>query len=144
VRNLAHIIQARMEEIVEMVHAEIIHSGYEGKLAGGIVITGGGSQLQFIKQLFEYMVGMDARIGYPNEHLGKSKLEVVKSPMYATGVGLVLSGFRAIDDRENKYMELSKDGRVVKRDNEGGKFFKKIIDRTKNLLIDDLDDKMEY
>lgn len=144
VKNLAHIIQARMEEIVEMVHAEIIHSGYEGKLAGGIVITGGGSQLQFIKQLFEYMVGMDARIGYPNEHLGKSKLEVVKSPMYATGVGLVLSGFRAIDDRENKYMELSKDGRVVKRDNEGGKFFKKIIDRTKNLLIDDLDDKMEY
>jgi len=144
VKNLAHIIQARMEEIVEMVHAEIMHSGYEGKLAGGIVITGGGSQLQFIKQLFEYMVGMDARIGYPNEHLGKSKLEVVKSPMYATGVGLVLSGFRAIDDRENKYMELSKDGRVVKRDNEGGKFFKKIIDRTKNLLIDDLDDKNEY
>lgn len=144
VKNLAHIIQARMEEIIEMVHAEILHSGYADKLAGGIVITGGGSQLQFIKQLFEYMIGMDARIGYPNEHLGKSKLEVVKSPMYATGVGLVLSGFRAIDDRENKYMELSKDGKVVKKENEGGKFFKKIIDRTKNLLIDDIDDKVEY
>lgn len=145
IRNLAHIIQARMEEIVEMIHAEIIHSGYEGKLAGGIVITGGGSQLQFVKQLFEYMIGMDARIGFPNEHLGKSKMEVVKSPMYATGVGLVLTGFRAIDDRENRYMEFtSKDGKEERRDHDGSKFFKKIIDRTKNLLIDDIDDKNDY
>ncbi|MBX9850561.1 MAG: cell division protein FtsA [Cytophagaceae bacterium] len=144
IRNLAHIIQARMEEIVEMVHSEIIHSGYENKLAGGIVITGGGSQLQFIKQLFEYMIGMDARIGYPNEHLGKSKMEIIKSPMYATGVGLVLTGFRALDDRENKYMELSRDDKFERRDTEGGKFFKKIIDRTKNLLIDDIDDKVDY
>ena len=144
IRNLAHVIQARMEEIVEMVHSEIIHSGYENKLAGGIVITGGGSQLQFIKQLFEYMIGMDARIGYPNEHLGKSKMEVIKSPMYATGVGLVLTGFRALDDRENKYMELSRDDKFVRRDTEGGKFLQKIIDRTKNLLIDDIDDKTDY
>lgn len=145
IKNLAHVIQARMEEIIEMVHSEIIHSGYQNKLAGGIVITGGGSQLQFVKQLVEYMTGMDARIGYPNEHLGKSKMEIVKSPMYATGVGLVLAGFRAIDDRENKYIEISKDGvKPERRDYEGGKFFKKIIDRTKNLLIDDMDDKTGY
>lgn len=144
IRNLAHIIQARMEEIIEMVHSEIIHSGYQNKLSGGIVITGGGSQLQFVKQLFEYMIGMDARIGYPNEHLGKSKMEVVKSPMYATGVGLVLTGFRAIDDRENKYIEFTKDDKNTRREQESGKFFKKIIDRTKNLLIDDMDDKSDY
>jgi cell division protein FtsA len=99
-----------------------------------------------VKQLFEYMIGMDARIGFPNEHLGKSKMEVVKSPMYATGVGLVLTGFRAIDDRENRYLEFSsaKDSKEDRRDHDGSKFFKKIIDRTKNLLIDDLDDKSDY
>ena len=65
IKNLAHIIEARMEEIIELVHTEIITSGFENKLAGGLVITGGGSQLHNAKQLFEYMTGMDARIGYP-------------------------------------------------------------------------------
>ena len=102
IKNLAHIIEARMEEIIELVHTEIITSGFDQKLAGGIVVTGGGSQLINLKQLFEYMTGMDTRVGYPNEHLGKSKVEVVKSPMYATTVGLVLSGYRALDDRENR------------------------------------------
>src|SRR5690606_33877714 len=73
VRNLANIIEARMEEIIELVHAEIISSGYEGRLAAGLVITGGGSQLHSVRQLFEYMTGVETRIGYPNEHLGKSK-----------------------------------------------------------------------
>ncbi len=148
IKNLSHIIQARMEEIIELVHSEIICSGYEGKLAGGIVITGGGSQLQNVKQLFEYMTGMDARIGYPNEHLGKSKVEAVKSPMYATSVGLVLAGFRAIDDRENKYMDMDSSGKQVnqqkKKEDNSTQFLKRIIDRTKGLLIDDLDDKGDY
>lgn len=148
IKNLSHIIQARMEEIIELVHSEIICSGYEGKLAGGIVITGGGSQLQNVKQLFEYMTGMDARIGYPNEHLGKSKIEAVKSPMYATSVGLVLAGFRAIDDRENRYMEMDSTGKQVnqqkKKEDNSTQFLKRIIDRTKGLLIDDLDDKGDY
>lgn len=147
IRNLAHIIEARMEEIIELVHAEIITSGYASKLAGGIVITGGGSQLGYIKQLFEYMTGMDARIGYPNEHLGKSKVEAIKSPMYATTVGLVLSGFRAIDERENRYMENqanSNGKRVVKGDKKGTEFFSKLIDRTKGLLMDDFHDKNDY
>ena len=69
------------------------------------MITGGGAQLSNLKQLVEYMTGMDTRIGYPNEHLGKSKIEAVKSPMYATAVGLVLSGFRSLDEREDRYKE---------------------------------------
>lgn len=148
-KNLAHIIEARMEEIIELVHTEIITSGYENRLAGGIVITGGGSQLNNVKQLCEYMTGMDARIGYPNEHLGKSKIETVKSPMFATTVGLVLSGFRAIDERENRYMQV-KDGhsymanRTQKKEGSGTDFFRKIIDRTKGLLIDDVDNKEDY
>jgi len=128
-----------------MVHTQIITSGFQNKLAGGIVITGGGSQLQGLKQLFEYMTGMDARIGYPNEHMGKSKIEVVKTPMYATAVGLVLSGFRAIDERENKYMERSElfQNKKIKRDR-GSDFFRKIIDKTKGILIDDIDNRRDY
>ncbi|MFD2786646.1 cell division protein FtsA [Hymenobacter rubripertinctus] len=98
-KNLAYIIEARMEEIVELVYAEIQRLGFQDKLAAGIVMTGGGSQLQNLVQLTEYVTGMDTRIGYPNEHLGKSKIEAVKSPMYATTVGLVLAGYRSIDDR---------------------------------------------
>jgi cell division protein FtsA len=93
VKNLAHIIQARVEEIIDNVYYEIKNSGYEKKLIAGIVITGGGSQLKNISQLVEYITGMDTRIGYPNEHLGKG-FDEVKSPMYATGVGLVISGLK--------------------------------------------------
>jgi len=150
VKNLASIIQARMEEVIEMAHAEIISSGYENRLAGGIVITGGGSQLNSLKQLVEYMTGMDARIGYPNEHLGKSKLEVVKSPMYATSVGLVLSGFRSLDEREDRYKEAKAESKSnqktvkVKKVNPASDFFSNILNKTKGLLIDDLGDKNEY
>ncbi len=146
VKNLAHIIEARMEEIVELAHTEIITSGFENRLAGGIVITGGGSQLNSLKQLVEYMSGMDARIGYPNEHLGKSKVDAVKSPMYATSVGLVLSGFRALDERENRYNESRENSRgtATKRREATGDFFSKILNKTKGLLIDDLDGKSDY
>ena len=140
VKNLAHIIQARMEEILELAHAEIITSGYMGKLAGGIVITGGGSQLNNLKQLVEYMTGMDARIGYPNEHLGKSKVDSVKSPMYATTVGLVLSGFRALDEREDRYSQ--KVTVATKRTEKH--IFSKILNATKNLLTDDLEGRNDY
>ena len=149
IKNLAHIIQARMEEIIALAHSEIITSKFDGKLAGGIVITGGGSQLNSLKQLVEYMCGMDARVGYPNEHLGKSKLDMMKSPMFATSVGLVLSGFRALDERENRYNEASNISKNVsmnngKKESRRGDFFNKILTKTKGLLIDDLDGKNEY
>lgn len=99
IKNLSHIIQARMEEIIDHVYYEIKNSGYEKKLIAGIVITGGGSMLQHTTQLVEYITGMDTRIGYPNEHLGKGA-EDVTSPMYATGVGLVLRGFAALKQTE--------------------------------------------
>jgi cell division protein FtsA len=72
---LAEIIQARMSEILELVHYEIKNSGYEKKLIGGIVLTGGGSQLKHMKQLVEYTTGLDCRIGYPNEHVSKAPSE---------------------------------------------------------------------
>ncbi|HAA15835.1 MAG TPA: cell division protein FtsA [Cytophagales bacterium] len=145
VKNLAHIIEARMQEIIEMVHTEILASGYSDRLAGGIVVTGGGSQLSGVKQLMEYMTGLDVRLGHPNEHLGKGKIEVVKSPMYATAIGLVLTGFRALDDREMRYQEkvgsFSSNRRKERERGSGTDFFRNILNKTKSLLVDDLEDK---
>jgi cell division protein FtsA len=91
-RNLASIIQARMEEIIEHVYYEIKNSGYEKKLIAGIVLTGGGALLKHLAQLTEFMTGMDTRIGYPNEHLAPGTPDEMASPMYATGIGLVIQG----------------------------------------------------
>lgn len=98
VKNLSSIINARMSEIIEHVYYEIKNSGFEKKLIGGIVVTGGGSQLKHITQLFEYVTGMDARIGYPNEHLSSNTNLSVTSPLFATGVGLVIQGFEKFDN----------------------------------------------
>lgn len=91
-KNLASIIQARMEEIIEHIYYEIKNSGYEKKLIGGIVLTGGGAHLRHVAQLTEFMTGLDTRIGYPNEHLASDVIVDMASPMYATGVGLVIEG----------------------------------------------------
>lgn len=97
-KNLASIIQARMEEIIELVNFEIKNSGYSKKIIGGIVVTGGGAQLKHLTQLFEYMTGLDTRIGYPTEHLANTNdLDKLASPMYSTGIGLVLKGFEAAE-----------------------------------------------
>ncbi len=145
IKNLANIIEARMVEIIELVHTKIITSGFENRLGGGIVITGGGSQLVGVKQLFEYMTGLDARIGYPNEHLGKSKSEDIKSPMYATSVGLVLCGYKALDDRDNnRLLEEPKSFKEYdrrKKQSVADSFLKRILEKTKGILIDDIEDK---
>ncbi|MBD3626945.1 cell division protein FtsA [Cyclobacterium sp.] len=150
VKNLASIIEARMEEIIEMVQSEIAASGVYKKLAGGIVLTGGGSLLHGIGPLFEYMTGLDTRIGYPNEHLGKSKIEEVKSPMFATTVGLVLAGFKALDDREDTYRlkeTLSNPGlkKGYKSEQMGRDIFGSITKKLKNFITDDIgDDQQQY
>ncbi len=108
VKNLAYIIQARMEEIIEHVYYEIKSSGYENKLIAGIVITGGGAQLKHLVQLVEYITGIDCRIGFPNEHLAKNDelpknvFDELKSPLYATGIGLLIKGI----EEEEKKIEL--------------------------------------
>jgi cell division protein FtsA len=93
VRNLSRIINARVREIFEHVYYEIKASGLEKKLQGGIVLTGGGSQLKHLPQLVEYITGLDTRIGYPTEHLANGLIPEVKSPMYATCIGLMLMGY---------------------------------------------------
>tara|TARA_B100001250_G_scaffold182295_1_gene156839 strand:+ start:5473 stop:6795 length:1323 start_codon:yes stop_codon:yes gene_type:complete len=103
VRNLSEIIGARYKEIMDLVYHEIKASGYENKLMTGVVLTGGGSLIKNLKQLVAYVTGKETRIGYPNEHLGKESKDIVVSPMYSTGVGLVLKGFEYMKQNPDQY-----------------------------------------
>lgn len=135
VKNLAHIIQARMEEIIEQVFFEIRNSGYERKLIAGIVITGGGAQLKHLPQLFEYLTGMDTRIGYPTEHLAAGN-DRVASPMFSTGVGLVLIGD---DNAKASRRKISSVGAVTKEEKKEKKagLFEKILNKGKEWFEED-------
>ena len=115
-KNLSKIIHARVVEIIEQVYAEIKLYGHEDpkkKLIAGIVLTGGGAQLQHIKQLVEYITGMDTRIGYPNEHLAGNSDEELSSPLYATAVGLVMNSIRNNTKSATPFVEMKKEEPVV-------------------------------
>lgn len=106
-KNLSKIIHARVVEIVEQAFVEIRNYGHEEtkkKLIAGIVLTGGGAQLKHIKQLVEYITGMDTRIGYPNEHLAGDSEDALSSPSYATAVGLLMEGLNK-DAKEDEIIE---------------------------------------
>jgi len=109
-KNLSKIIHARVVEIVEQVFSEIKNYGYDEpkkKLIAGIVLTGGGAQLKHLKQLVEYITGMDTRIGYPNENLAGDSDESLSSPQYATAVGLLMNGLSKLD-KEKLRIEAQK------------------------------------
>ena len=97
-RTLAHVINARMEEIFAQVYFEIKSSGYANSLNAGIVVTGGGSQLKHLKQLVEYTTGLSTRIGFPSSYLAKNNKDDLKNPMYATGIGLLLKGYEQVEE----------------------------------------------
>ena len=108
-KNLSKIIHARVVEIVEQVYVEIKNYGHEEqkkKLIAGIVLTGGGSQLKHLKQLVEYITGMDTRVGYPNEHLAGDSDSDITSPMYATAVQLVMD---SLSRQEKTIIEIPED-----------------------------------
>ena len=148
-KNLAMIIQARMEEIVEMVMSEIESSNYRNKLTAGLVITGGGAQLKNIEKLVRLKTGLDVRIGYPSEYLGKSIQENINHPRYATAIGLVLAGLAKTKDDKQKKIESNT---IKKNDNELGSeteeedtsqnkpamnsFVRELIDKTRKIFLD--------
>ena len=104
VKNLANIIQARMSEIMDFVAYHLKQVGLDNRmLNGGIILTGGGSQLKHLIQLTEYVTGLNARIGFPNEHLSGGHIEELAKPMYSTCIGLILKGY---NDYENKNKQL--------------------------------------
>ena len=149
VKNLALVIQARMEEILEQVKYEIQSSGYEKKIraGAGIVITGGGAQLKHITQLVEYVTGIDSRVGYPNEHLAKTNTDAIKSPMYSTSIGLVIKGLQDIELKNVKAPLPNALGKVAPKDDlatrevsQRGGFLNNIKNNIANVLMPN-DDK---
>jgi cell division protein FtsA len=104
-QTLAEIIEARVEEILSLVHGEMIRSGYHSVLAGGVVLTGGTAILEGISELGEQIFNLPARKGGP---IGVGGLtDLVNSPIYSTGVGLVLYGAR--NDRSGTLSTLGED-----------------------------------
>ena len=138
-KNLARIIQARVEEIFDHVYWEIRRSGFERKLmAGGIVLTGGGALLQHIEKLAAYHTGMPTRIGSPVEHLAHGYAEDLSSPIYATALGLILKGLREMppvvkakkeneDDLTENEEQLLESNAEVKN----GKWYEELFRKTK-------------
>ena len=143
-KNLSKIIHARVVEIIEQVYVEIKNYGHEDqkkKLIAGIVLTGGGAQLKHIKQLAEYITGMDTRIGYPNEHLAGESDDEVTSPQFATAVGLVMDGVRrherkkeetALDEADEDNENTFNSSEETK--NERRSFLDKLTERVKDFL----------
>ena len=144
-KTLSKIINARVVEIIEQTFLEIKNYGHNDlkkKLIAGIVLTGGGSQLKHLKQLVEYITGMDTRVGYPSEHLAGNTQESVSSPMFATSVGLLMNALDAkiineaedeVDIGETKISENEKSSKDVSKNR------KSILDRFGEKLKEFLD-----
>lgn len=139
-RNLAHVIHARISEIIQMVNDEIKMSGYKDKLSLGVVLTGGGAQLKDLGNLVEYTMGCEVKIGMPDPHLGKGLVEEVRSPMYATCVGLVLKGFEDMESNQkdnNLYKTVKREkAKSTAAEGEGG-FIKGFFGSFKKWIDDD-------
>ena len=117
-KNLSKIIHARVVEIIEQVYMEIKNYGHEDqkkKFIAGVVLTGGGSQLKHLKQLVEYVTGMDTRIGLPNEHLAGNNSIEISNPTFATAVGLVMN---SMEKRKSKPLESNLENDEIEKNYE--------------------------
>ena len=105
-KNLAHIIQARLEEIFDLVNYEIQKAKPDNQLIAGIVLTGGGAMMRHIQQLAEFKTTLEVRIGYPNEHLNQTEMKELSSPMYSTSIGIVIETIARMEHDE--FLQASK------------------------------------
>ncbi len=114
-KTISRIIKARLAEIISRVDNEIhkyTDISNENMLLGGIVLTGGGAQMKHLVQLVNVLTGMHARIGYPNQHLAAGTEDELKSPIFATAVGLLMEGlenkinYEEVEYDENYQMDL--------------------------------------
>lgn len=110
---LAQTVQARYEDIFELVQAELRRSGFEERVRAGMVLTGGASKMEGVVELAEEMLQMPVRIGVPQHVTGLG--EVVGNPVHATGVGLLLMGSRVEAPRRPKKLTAGKPGGRVDR-----------------------------
>ena len=130
-KNLARIIQARVEEILDYVLWEIRRSGYERKLIGGIVLTGGGALLNHIDKLSEYHTGMSTRVGIPIEHLGHGYQQQLSSPVYAIVIGLLMRGIEDVEKGKVKAETTQQTDKAEATEEAGGRWLENIFKKTK-------------
>lgn len=102
VKTLAQIIQARVEEILDMAMLEIKNSGLEKEIKKGIVLTGGGAQLKQLDAMVQKHTGLPARIGYSIEHLSNGIDMEMRNPMNSTSIGLIIRGSEARKYQQEK------------------------------------------
>ena len=155
-KNLASIIQSRLEEIFELVNMEIQKARSDNKLIAGIVLTGGGAMMKHIQQLAEFSTGMEVRIGHPDEHLAQNTPKDMINPMYSTGIGLVIETLgrmnhdellRAAQQAKEEKKKKSQSAEIVEvetpvidtheEDDDDQGFGKKIITRLSELFNPD-------
>ena len=144
-KNLSKIIHARTVEIIEQVYLEIKNYGHEEqkkKLIAGIVLTGGGSQLKHLKQLVEYITGMDTRVGYPNEHLAGDTDKEVTIPLYATAVGLVLDGLKRFDKDISEKVEVKETDNENSDQEEGQPEQESVVRKDRPTILESFKDKL--
>src|SRR6056300_99978 len=147
-KTLSKIIHARVVEIIEAVNAEIknyAQGDQKKKLIAGIVITGGGSQLKHLKQVVEYITGMDTRIGYPNEHLAGDSSDEIASPLYATAVGLLMEAIeiQQMKDKERPEVAEPEQSETVAEQPTPKKSFGGLFGKTMNQIKNVIDDLSE-
>ena len=97
---LAEVVEPRYDELFTLIRAELQRSGYENMLAAGIVLTGGTSKMEGVVELAEEIFHAPVRIGIPQNVKGLS--DIVRNPIYSTGVGLLLYGVKQQQDRDTQ------------------------------------------
>ncbi|HHC71258.1 MAG TPA: cell division protein FtsA [Thiotrichales bacterium] len=104
-QTLAEVVEPRYEELLTLIQAELRRSGFEDLIAGGVVLTGGSSKMEGLIELAEEVFHMPVRLGVPQYVTGL--VDVVRNPIYATGVGLLLFGYQ---NRDARLQELPASG----------------------------------
>ncbi len=132
-KNLARIIQARVEEVLDYVVWEIQRSGFDRKLIGGIVLTGGGALLNHIEKLTAFHTGMSTRIGIPIEHLAHGYTEKLSSPIFSTAIGLLLKGIEDVENGNVSHEEIPQEEEVVEEEVGGNtsRWYEQMFKKTK-------------
>ena len=141
-KTLSKIINARVIEIIEQCFLEIKNYGHDDqkkKLIAGIVLTGGGSQLKHLKQLVEYITGMDTRVGYPNEHLAGDSDESTTSPTFSTAVGLLMA---ALDKMPVEVMPENKE-ETMEENAPGEEEIQATVPKNRNSIFEQWTDKFK-
>ena len=144
-KTLSKIINARVVEIMEQVFLEIKNYGHtvqKKKLIAGIVLTGGGSQLKHLKQLVEYITGMDTRIGYPGEHLAGETSANNTSPMYATAVGLLMKALESAPEAMGEE-ERMEDSETLSLEESSGNTPKTSVNTDRKTIIERFGDRLK-